>query len=123
MNSTILVAVYGTLKRGFRNHGLLAQAHYIGGDKLAQICLYDIGPYPGARMEASKGIDVEVYALDSIQLAELDLLEEYDADDIGGSLYTRKLLETRYGMAWVYLYQGALDGKPRLGNGAWQPKS
>ena len=57
MTGTVLVAVYGTLKKGLGNHGLMAQAQFLGCDKLAQICLYDIGPYPGARLEASGGID------------------------------------------------------------------
>ena len=78
MIGTVLVAVYGTLKKGFGNHGLMAQAQFLGCDKLTQICLYDIGPYPGARLEASAGIEVEVYAISQSHLAELDLLEEYD---------------------------------------------
>lgn len=123
MIGTVLVAVYGTLKKGFANHGQMAQAQYIGCDKLAQICLYDIGPYPGARIEPSAGIEVEVYAVNQNQLVELDLLEEFDPAAPVGSLYTRELLETRYGSAWVYLYQGELSGKPCLRSGAWKPQS
>lgn len=123
MTGIVLLAVYGTLKKGFGNHGLMAQAQFLGCDKLTQICLYDIGPYPGARLQASEGIEVEVYAISQTHLAELDLLEEYDPATPASSLYTRALLPTRYGLAWVYLYQGQVLGKPCLRSGTWQPLS
>tara|TARA_R110001606_G_scaffold392142_1_gene560817 strand:+ start:1777 stop:2148 length:372 start_codon:yes stop_codon:yes gene_type:complete len=123
MIGTVLVAVYGTLKKGFGNHGLMAQAQFLGCDTLTQICLYDIGPYPGARLEASAGIEVEVYAISQAHLAELDVLEEYDFAAPARSLYIRALLPTRYGLAWVYLYQGQVSGKPCLRSGTWQPQS
>jgi gamma-glutamylcyclotransferase (GGCT)/AIG2-like uncharacterized protein YtfP len=119
MSEPVLLAVYGTLKRGYGNHSLIAAAQYIGNDKLQEISLYDIGPYPGARLEASAGIDVEVYAVTPSQLARLDLLEEYDPADPRGSLYTRELLDTRFGSTWVYLFQGDVAGKPCLRSGAW----
>jgi gamma-glutamylcyclotransferase (GGCT)/AIG2-like uncharacterized protein YtfP len=119
MSETVLLAVYGTLKRGCGNHALIANAQYIGSDKLQEISLYDIGPYPGARLEASAGIEIEVYAVTPSQLARLDLLEEYDPADPSGSLYTRESLETRFGSTWVYLYQGDVAGKPCLRSGAW----
>jgi len=123
LSEAVLVAVYGTLKQGFGNHALLAQAEYIGRDALAQISLYDIGPYPGARLETSLGIEVEVYAVSQTELAQLDLLEEYDAADPARGLYTRELLETRFGLAWVYLYQGELFNQPCLRSGAWLPQA
>lgn len=121
MSAPVLLAVYGTLKSGLGNHGLLEQARLVGTDTLRQICLYDIGPYPGARLEASAGIEVEVYAITAIELARLDLLEEYDPTDPEHSLFTRELVETRFGATWVYLYRGDVDGKPSLDRGAWQP--
>ena len=123
MSETVLVAVYGTLKRGFANHALMAQAQFLGCDKLAQICLYDIGPYPGARLEASGGIEVEVYAVSHRQLVDLDLLEEFDPCAPASSLYTRELLATRYGLAWVYLFQGEIAGRPCIRSGTWQPQT
>lgn len=119
MIEKILVAVYGTLKRGYRNHGLLQCTEFLGVDKLTQICLYDIGPYPGARMEDSSGIAVEVYAINSLHLAQLDVLEEYDQHNPAESLYIRELVRTRFGLAWVYLYQGSVNGKPIIRSGAW----
>ena len=121
MNRTVMVAVYGTLKRTHKNHELIAQAQFLGSAKLTQITLYDIGPYPGARLEPSSGIEVEVFAVCSSELAQLDILEEYDPRDPSGSLYTRELVETGFGLAWVYLYQGDVRDKPCLRAGAWHP--
>lgn len=123
MSGTVLLAVYGTLKKGYGNHALIAQAQYVGCDNLREISLYDIGPYPGARLEASSGIEVEVYAVTPCQLARLDQLEEYDPADLDGSLYTRERLGTRFGLVWVYLYQGEVSGKPCLRRGAWSPQA
>ena len=121
MHTNELLAVYGTLKRGLANHGLIADAQFVGCDKLEQISLYDIGPYPGARLEASKGIEVELYSVSARELAVLDILEEYDPKNPAHSLYIRERVESRFGTAWVYLYQGKIDGKPCLRSGAWRP--
>lgn len=123
MSESVLLAVYGTLKAGCSNHALIVQAPLVGYDKLCQICLYDIGPYPGARLEASSGIEVEVYDVTPTLLARLDLLEEYDPADPAHSLYTRELVATRFGPAWVYLYQGDVYDKPSLRCGAWLPQA
>ena len=121
MSETVLLAVYGTLKKGFGNHALIEHLQFVGSDSLTQISLYDIGPYPGARLEASSGIEVEVYIVTPSELARVDILEEFDPRDPERSLYTRELLRTRFGTAWVYLYQGEIDNKPCLRSGAWRP--
>ncbi len=114
-----LVAVYGTLKRGGSNFHLLEQAEFIGVDQLKGIVLYDLGPYPGAREELSDGIDIEVYSVNPEQLALLDVLEEYLADTPEQGMYTRKLFTTRFGAAWVYLYNRTVTSLPRINAGSW----
>ena len=115
-----LLAVYGTLKRGFSNHHVMGGARYLGLDRLVQILLYDLGPFPGALLAPSEGIEVEVFRVNASQLARVDDLEEYCAEDPGTGLYTRVQLPTRYGPAWVYLYQGALTSAVCQTAGAWQ---
>lgn len=113
------VAVYGTLKRGRSNHGLLRGARYVGTDRLVSIALYDLGPYPAARLETSQGIEVEIYAVTPHGLSELDQLEEHFPQAPERSVYDRKALETRYGTAWVYLYNLPVKGCPRIAQGSW----
>lgn len=117
----IPVAVYGTLKRGLSNHYVIQDAQFLGIDCLHVITLYDLGPYPGAKMEASAGIDIEVYAVNDIQLQALDLLEEYNGDAPEQGMYSRLLLDTRFGPAWVYIYNHNVEGMAVLRQGTWLP--
>lgn len=61
---TPLVAVYGTLKRGLRNHHWLDDADFLGSDRLADVTLYDLGPFPGAKLEPSRGVEIDTPAAD-----------------------------------------------------------
>jgi len=115
----MMVAVYGTLKRGCSNYSLLEHAEFIGVDKLSAITLYDLGPYPGAREEPSQGIDVEVFAVSVDQLELLDQLEGYFEPAPKTGLYDRKQLLTHYGLAWVYLYNPPVDGYRKISSGSW----
>ncbi|MDO8910113.1 MAG: gamma-glutamylcyclotransferase family protein [Pseudohongiella sp.] len=117
----MLVAVYGTLKRGLSNHHLMQSAQYLGEDYLDSITLYDLGPYPGAKAELSAGIVIEVYAVDALQLGVLDELEDYNAAAPEQGMYNRKLFPTKFGEAWVYLYNPAVDGLAAQRRGSWLP--
>ena len=74
-----LVFVYGSLKRGFRNHRLLAAAEFIGvAQTEPRFRLLDLGPHP-AMIEhpaAPLAIAGEVYRIDSATSAALDRLED-----------------------------------------------
>lgn len=117
--AAVLVAVYGTLKRGLGNFHLLAQADFVGTDVLHEITLYDTGPYPGARLESSDGIEVEIFAVDPVQMAALDVLEDYNAEAPDLGLYDRQRLQTRYGPAWIYLYNFPVADFPAIRCGSW----
>lgn len=113
------VAVYGTLKRGGSNHGFLRGARYLGTDRLVSIALYDLGPYPAARLEKSQGVDVEIYAVTPRSLSLLDQLEQHMPQAPEHSVYDRAALETRHGTAWVYLYNRPVKGYRRITRGGW----
>lgn len=117
--SSCLVAVYGTLRRGYANAHFLANASFLGTDLSHAIVLYDLGEYPGAKSAASDGIEVEVYRIDSQTLQALDQLEEFDPDNPASSLYVRRQLQTAFGVAWVYLYQGTVRGRRPVRAGRW----
>lgn len=113
------IAVYGTLKRGYSNHHLLMRARFLGTDHLNSIVLYDLGPYPGAVEQSSQGVLVEVYEVDERTFARVDALEGYNAQAPEHGLYTRHRMETRHGPAWVYFYNGSVQGCRRITRGAW----
>ncbi|WP_168012197.1 gamma-glutamylcyclotransferase family protein [Halomonas salinarum] len=120
---TPLVAVYGTLKRGLRNHHWLHDAEFVGEDTLTTATLYDLGPYPGARLEPSRGISVEVFRVDSRCLTNLDRLEDYRVRAPATGTYDRMIHNTAFGPAWLYLCNLDVSGCPAIREGGWMPKN
>ena len=113
------VAVYGTLKQGYRNHHWLEGARLLGQDRLTALTLYDLDSYPGAKAAPSNGAIVEVYAINAQQLALLDQLEGYAAAAPSEGLYNRAIFPTQYGDAWCYLYNPEVNDQMKMSNGEW----
>ena len=113
------VAVYGTLKHGHRNHHWLNGADMLGQDRIMGITLYDLGPYPGAKLTPSTGVKVEVYAINAEQLARLDELEDYLHNSPDKGMYDRRVLATQYGDAWCYIYNPPVEATSQIKSGEW----
>lgn len=136
----VLLAVYGTLRRGCRNHHVLGGSEHVVDGAVAGLLheivvplrldysypLLVVPPEPSAH---GPGVVVEVYRVEQEQvLARLDVLEAYDPADPGGSEYVRTHvpLLLRDGAApevpqvQVYAYAGPVDEQgPVLTGGDW----
>ncbi len=109
-----LVFVYGTLRRGEVNHYLLSGAEYCGVHVTRpRYRMLHLGTYPGVVAGGSSAIEGEVYRIDRKQMVNLDRLEAYPR------LYTRKLIPTPWGHAWIYLYRGNRDSRSVIPGGNW----
>jgi gamma-glutamylcyclotransferase (GGCT)/AIG2-like uncharacterized protein YtfP len=101
-----LLFVYGTLMRGFRLHGLLAdRAQYVGEGEVPGL-LFDLGSYPAALRGEGGSVRGEVY-----RLANPGLWVALDSAE--GSQYHRGEVGVRMAgggqvTACIYWYVGSL---------------
>jgi gamma-glutamylcyclotransferase (GGCT)/AIG2-like uncharacterized protein YtfP len=114
-----IVAVYGTLRQGERNHSLLEGAAFLGTGRIPG-ALHDVPrtpyreyPYPACLEDGPGTIEVEIYGLvGSEMLSRLDALERFDPDDVESSQYVRVEVPVTQGpveRAWAYVYRGPAD--------------
>lgn len=115
----ILLAVYGTLRRGERNDAFLAGARFLGPGVIRgrlhvmpRSTLREYA-YPALLLDRASRVVVELYELpDAATLAAIDRLEAFDPADEAASQYVRRLVEVFDGPvrdAWSYLYNGPAD--------------
>lgn len=111
---SLLLFVYGSLKRGGCYHTHLERAEYLGAHVCApRYTMLDLGQYPGVIEHGHTAIRGEVYRVDAGTLDRVDLLE-----DIPNS-YRRRLIDTGFGRAWIYLYQRYRGDEPVVSSGIW----
>jgi gamma-glutamylcyclotransferase (GGCT)/AIG2-like uncharacterized protein YtfP len=125
-----IVAVYGTLRGGERNHPLLGSSQLLGRGTIAGALFglprNDERPYafPAFVPGRDGKVVVELYRLAEAELlARLDELEAYDPGDEAGSEYLRRRVAVHDGPvaeAWAYSLARALPASAEpIPSGDW----
>ncbi len=108
LDKPVLVAVYGSLLTGLGNHRVIThpETNLLGEDVInnhnvnnvdAGFSMYSLGSFPAVTLGGDTPIKIEVYEVNtSEQMRDLDRLEGYP------SFYNRTLVDTKYGLAWIY---------------------
>lgn len=113
-----LVAVYGSLKRGYHNHIYLSESELIATDRIGGFDMFSLGSYPMV-VEGTGEIDVEVYKVSPDTFARLDRLEGYP------DFYDRTKVSVKVNnqerQAWLYIGDNEqVKGLRRVVDGNWQ---
>ncbi len=118
MDASVDLFVYGTLKRGCRNHRVLHPAVFLREAWTKPLYLMvDCGSYPGlVRTEAGRAICGELYRVDAQLLAALDAFEDVPHE------FIRATIELQNGLtAQAYFYDGEAAHLPLCG-AVWEER-
>lgn len=115
----MLVATYGSLKKGFHNHGFIRDSKYLGVDSIAGYSMYKYSSFPMvvASDDINDTIMVEVYDISVDTLVRLDYLEGHP------EFYHRIHVDTIYGDAFMYIGtpKQIRENMLKINNGVWKP--
>lgn len=97
------VFVYGTLRSGQHNHGILenSDAAFVGDTKVGGFMLVDLGAFPCVFPTYDKEqfcVKGEVYSVDAQTLSRLDHLE-----GVLHNHYMRQTIDTEWGRVFIYV--------------------
>ena len=112
------VAVYGSLKQGYGNHGVMQRAggQLVSTEVIHGFNMYSLGGFPGIK-PGNGSIHIEVYTVEDMQ--PLDYLEGYNPNNPMGGLYNRTTIQTSTGAAWIYIYNGHVSASSLIADGVW----
>lgn len=118
---TNLVAVYGTLRKGFHNNYLLESATLVGkGFSVQGATMYSAGGFPILDLKGDKSVVVEVYDVPPQAMRWLDQLEGYP--EWYDRTMTDFLLDNGETVsAWIY-HQQVNHQMPIVESGDWAIK-
>lgn len=116
-----IVAVYGSLRFGLDNHGILAGSQTIGKGWLTGYKMNNLGDFPGivSTSELHQKIRVEWYKVSESTLEALDQLEGFDPRSPKTSLFIRKHIQSPYGPGWIYVYNRPINHAATVESGDW----
>jgi gamma-glutamylcyclotransferase (GGCT)/AIG2-like uncharacterized protein YtfP len=119
-----LIAVYGTLRKGHGNwkwHLNNRQSHKIADFTLPAkegYAIYHLGGFPGViKDENPTDIKMELYLVSPEVARGVDRLEGYSRTSSNNTFYDVEYIETPYGTAATYIFQGKVNPDAKIVNG------
>lgn len=119
MNKTHKIAVYGSLREGLGNHGLIRGSKLLGTFKTnPEYSLYTLGGFPGLKPNGKTAVTMEVYEVDEDTARRVDQLEGYSPNR-PATFYDKVDIETPFGTAGVYTYVSNIEEDRLVQSGDW----
>jgi gamma-glutamylcyclotransferase (GGCT)/AIG2-like uncharacterized protein YtfP len=120
----MLVAVYGSLRKGLGNYRfhLKGKSTYIGSyDTIPEYNMYSLGAFPAITRGGNTSIVMEVFRVNEEVMKSLDRLEGYNKDSAHNH-YNKEQINTPFGQAFVYVYGDItrLEEENKLSIGDWK---
>lgn len=109
----MLVAVYGTLRKGFHNHVLLEGSKFLGETKTEPKFNMYGNLIPWITNNGDTSIAIEVYEVEEETFQRLDWLEGYP------NYYDRQVIDTEFGEAWIY-FRWYTAAENKISSGDWK---
>jgi len=103
----MLVATYGSLRKGLQHHYLLEDksVKYMGTfETTPKYTMKDLGDYPGLLKNGHSSIIMEVYRVTDPVINKINILEGYTDENNPVNLYNKEEIITPYGKSYVYFY-------------------
>lgn len=115
-----LIVVYGSLRKFGHNHRLIENSEYLGEFNSPPIySLYSLGSFPGLKEGGETSVVFEVYSVDETTAKQVDRLEGY-TEGGNNTFYDKIKIDTPFGEASVYTYQGSVRESDLVKSGDWK---
>lgn len=119
----MIIAAYGTLRKGWGNHRLLETSRFLGEYKTEPNYIMFDGIFPIVEREGNTSIHVELYETDDQDVINRINWLEHCTGKKGHSdnWYDLEFIETEYGLAQMYVMNKGKSGRKQiLENGKWR---
>lgn len=118
----IRIAVYGSLRKGLSNHGIISDEKLVGTfDSKPVYTMYSVHEYyPALMTDGLTSVKMEVYEITEEAFDKVNRLEGYISEGNRSNLYNRESIDTPYGKAFVYIYNQSIAGLHAVSSGDWK---
>ena len=117
------IFIYGTLLPGLRLEAQMGGARFVAAAQVLGL-LVDVGRYPGF-LQGDGLVTGEVYEVDELHLARLDVVEDMVPGDRAASQYWREQVTVAAGQlhgqpVQTYVYKRPVDGCTAIAHGDYR---